>query len=138
MLLSAVSLFITMLLWPPTSPAGPEKAGSGGAKSCAELMNDIYKQVEFKDLHDYLQNELKKASVQGKAQEYINNTLPAFKAACPTEAKSIKDLENGNYLKKLAAERKKRNKAWSHVKGAGGYTGTAGQDEDLEDLEIQR
>lgn len=130
MLLSAVSLSITLLLWPPTSPAGP--------KSCAELMNDIYKQVEFEDLHDYLQNELKKASVQGKAQEYINNTLPAFKAACPTEAKSIKDLENGNYLKKLAAEREKRQKAWRHVKVSGGFIGTAGQDEDLEDLEIQR
>jgi hypothetical protein len=101
-------------------------------------MNDIYKQVEFEDLHDYLQNELKKASVQGKAQEYINNTLPAFKAACPTEAKSIKDLENGNYLKKLAAEREKRKKAWRHVKASGGFIGTAGQDEDLEDLEIQR
>jgi len=129
MLLSAVSLSITLLLWPPTSPAGP--------KSCAELMNDIYKQVEFEDLHDYLQNELKKASVQGKAQEYINNTLPAFKAACPTEAKSIKDLENGNYLKKLAAERQKREKALRHIKTPP-YGSGAGEDRDLDDLEIQR
>lgn len=127
MLLSAVSLSITMLLWPPASPAGPEKAGSGGAKSCAELMNEIYKRV---DLY-FIMGE-------GKAQEVINDSLPAFKAACPTEAKSIKDLENGNYLKKLAAEREKRNKAWRHVKAAGGFTATAGQDEDLEDLEIQR
>jgi hypothetical protein len=100
-------------------------------------MNDIYKQVEFEDLHDYLQNELKKASVQGKAQEYINNTLPAFKAACPTEAKSIKDLENGNYLKKLAAERQKREKALRHIKTPP-YGSGAGEDRDLDDLEIQR
>lgn len=130
MLLFAVSLSITMLLWPPTSPAGP--------KSCAELMNEIYKRVESLDFHDFRTNEGKKASVRGKAQEYINDSLPAFKAACPTEAKSIKDLENGNYLKKLAAEREKRKKARRHVKTGGGYTGGAGQDEDLEDLEIQR
>jgi hypothetical protein len=115
MLLSAVSLSITMLLWPPTSPAAP--------KSCAENMNEIYKRV---NLH-FIMGE-------GKAQEVINDSLPAFKAACPTEAKSIKDLENGNYLKKLAAEREKRKKAHRHVKDTGG----AGQDEDLEDLEVQR
>lgn len=119
MLLSAVSLSITLLLWPPASPAGP--------KSCAELMNEIYKRVK---LH-FIMGER-------QAQEVINDSLPAFKAACPTEAKSIKDLENGKYLKKLAAEREKQKKAWRHVKGAGGYTGGAGQDEDLEDLEIQR
>ena len=119
MLLSAVSLTITMLLWPPTSPAGP--------KSCAELMNEIYKRVS---LH-FIMGE-------GKAQEIINDSLPAFKAACPTEAKSIKDLENGNYLKKLVAEREKQKKALRHVKGSAGFTGGAGQDEDLEDLEIQR
>ncbi|HSA62059.1 MAG TPA: hypothetical protein VLE03_07450 [Nitrospiraceae bacterium] len=119
MLLSAVSLSITLLLWPPASPAGP--------KSCAELMNEIYERVK---LH-FIMGER-------QAQEVINDSLPAFKAACPTEAKSIKDLENGNYLKKLAAEREKQKKAWRHVKGAGGYTGGAGQDEDLEDLEIQR
>lgn len=130
MLLFAVSLSITMLLWPPASPAAP--------KSCAELMKEIYKEVESLDYSDSLHNDLKKASVRGKAQEYINDTLPAFKAACPTEAKSIKDLENGNYLKKLAAEREKRKKAWRHVKAAGGFSGSAGQDEDLEDLEIQR
>ena len=82
-------------------------------------------------------NEVEKASVR-KTQEYIKDTLPAFKAACPTEANSIRDLENGNYLKKLAAEREKRKKAWRHVKAAGGFTGGAGQDGDLEDLEIQR
>ncbi len=37
MLLSAVSLSITLLLWPPASPAGP-----AGPKSCRELMNDFY------------------------------------------------------------------------------------------------
>ena len=118
-LLSAVSLSITMLLWPPTSPAGP--------KSCAENMNAIYKRVSL----DFIISE-------EMAQEAINDSLPAFKAACPTEAKSIKDLENGNYLKKLAAEREKRKKALRRVKTGGGYTSGAGQDEDLEDLEIQR
>lgn len=130
MLLSAVSLSITMLLWP--------EAGSGGAKSCAENMNEIYKRVESLDFVDHVTNEEKKASVRGKAQEYINDTLPAFKAACPTEAKSIKDLEDGRYLRKLVAEREKRKKALRHIKATAGFTGTAGQDEDLEDLEIQR
>lgn len=115
MLLSAVSLSITMLLWPPTSPAAP--------KSCAENMNEMYKRVDVY----FMMSE-------GKAQEYINDTLPAFKGACPGEAKSIKDLENGNYLKKLTAAREKRKKAHRHVKDTGG----AGQDEDLEDLELQR
>lgn len=121
MLLSAVSLSITMLLWPPTSPAEP--------KSCADNMNEIYKQVELLALDDDLINELKKASVRGKAQEYINDTLPAFKAACPTEAKSIKDLENGNYLKKLAAIREKRKKALRHIKDSEGFTGGSGGNE---------
>ena len=128
MLLSAVSLSITLLLWPPASPAGP--------KSCKELMNDFYEQVARADFHDNLQKEMGKDF--RTAQEYIKEKLPALKAACPTEANSIRDIENGNYLKKLAAEREKRKKAWRHVKGAGGYTGGAGQDEDLEDLEIQR
>jgi len=102
-------------------------------------MNDIYKKVEDEDLYDYLQNELKKAPVQAKAQEYIKDTLPAFKAACPTEAKSIKDLENGNYLKKLAAEREKRRKAFARIKAAsGGFSDGPGEDRDLEDLEVQR
>ena len=133
MLLSAVSLSlsITMLLWPA--------AGSGAPKSCAENMNEIYKQVETLDLHDHLTNEAKKASVRGNAQEYINDTLPAFKAACPTEANSIKDLENGNYLKKLAAEREKRRKAFARIKAAsGGFSDGPGEDRDLEDLEVQR
>ena len=117
MLLFAVSLSITMLLWPPTSPAGP--------KSCAENMNEIYKRVSLY----FIMSE-------GKAQEVINDSLPAFKAACPgpTEANSIIALENGSYLKKLAAEREKRKKAHRHVKDTGG----AGQDEHLEYLEVQR
>ena len=107
-LLSAVLLSITMLLWP--------HVGSGAPKSCAENMNDIYKKVESLASDDFITNEYEKASVRGKAQEYIKDTLPGFKAACPTEAKSIKDLENGNYLKKLAAEHEKRKKALRHVK----------------------
>jgi len=127
-LLSAVSLSITMLLWPPTSPAGP--------KSCAELMKEFYEQVARADSHDHLQKELGKDF--RTAQEYIKEKLPALKAACPGEAKSIRDIENGNYLKKLAAEREKRKKAHRHVKTAGGYSGGAGEDEDLEGLEILR
>lgn len=130
MLLSAVSLSIIMLLWPPTTQAEP--------KSCAENMKTIYKEVDSLDFLDYATNKEKKASVSAKTQEYLKDTLPAFKAACPTEAKSIKDLENGSYLKKLAAEREKRQKAWRRIKSAGGYTDGAGQDEDLEDLEVQR
>jgi len=118
MLLSAVSLSITMLLWPPTSPAAP--------KSCAENMNEIYKRVSLRFITD-----------GEKVQEFINDTLPAFKAACPTEAKSIKDLENGNYLKKLVAERQKREKALRHIKTPP-YGSGAGEDRDLDDLEIQR
>jgi len=90
-------------------------------------MNEIYKRVSLY----FIMGE-------GKAQEVINDSLPAFKAACPTEATSIKDLENGSYLKKLAAAREKQKKALRHVKASGGFTGTAGQDEDLEDLEVQR
>jgi hypothetical protein len=121
MLLSAVSLSITILLWPPTSPAEP--------KSCADNMNEIYKQVKLLAVNDDLINELKKASVRGEAQEYINDTLPAFKAACPTEAKSIKDLENGNYLKTLAAIREKEKKALRHIKDSAGFTGGSRGDE---------
>jgi hypothetical protein len=119
MLLSAVSLSITMLLWP--------QAGSGSAKSCAENMNEIYERVSLRFIVD-----------GEKVQEFINDSLPAFKAACPTEAKSIKDLEDGRYLRKLVAEREKRKKALRHIKATAGFTGTGGQDEDLEDLEIQR
>jgi hypothetical protein len=119
MLLSAVSLSITMIVWP--------QAGSGAAKSCADNMKEIYERVSLRFITD-----------GEKVQEFINDTLPAFKAACPTEAKSIKDLENGRYLKKLVAEREKLRKALRHVKATGEFTGTAGQDEDLEDLEIQR
>ena len=98
-------------------------------------MNEIYKQVETLDLHDHLTNEAKKASVRGKAQEYINDTLPAFKAACPTEAKSITDLENGNYLKKLAAIREKRKRHFVILRQVPASPALR-HDEDLEDLEV--
>jgi len=75
---------------------------------------------------------------EGKAQEVINDSLPAFKAACPTEAKSIKDLENGNYLKELAAQLKKLKKSRGHVKDGGIISGGPGEDRDLEDLEVLR
>jgi hypothetical protein len=119
MLLCAASLFITMLLWPPTSPAGP--------KSCAENMKDIYSRVSLRFIAD-----------GEKVQEFINDTLPAFKAACPTEAKSIKDLENGRYVLKLVAKRERDKKAYRHIKSSAGSTGGAGEDMDLEDLELQR
>jgi hypothetical protein len=89
-------------------------------------MNEIYKRVSLRFITD-----------GEKVQEFINDTLPAFKAACPTEAKSIKDLENGNYLKKLVAERQKREKALRHIKTPP-YGSGAGEDRDLDDLEIQR
>ena len=118
-LLSVVSLSIIMLLWPPTSPAGP--------KSCADNMKELYERVNFWFIMG-----------SEKAQEFIKENLPALKAACPTEANSIKDLENGNYLKKLVAKRERDKKAHRHIKSGAGFTGGAGQDEDLEDLEIQR
>ena len=129
-LLSAVSLFITVLICPPTSLAAP--------KSCAENMNDIYKEVERYELIDYAAKLEKKASQ--KTQEYLTDTLPAFKAACPAEAKSIKDLENGRYVNKLAAEREKRIKAERRVKASvkDPFPYMDAEDTDLEDLEVQR
>jgi hypothetical protein len=128
MILSTVSLSITMLVWPPASPAGP--------KSCAELVKEFYEQVERSDFHDYLQKKMGKDF--RTAQEYIKEKLPALKAACPTEANSIRDIENGNYLKKLAAKREREEKAHRHIKSGAGFTGGAGEDQDLEDLELQR
>ena len=119
MFLSAVLLSSTMLVWP--------QAGSGAAKSCAENMNDIYKRVSLRFITD-----------DEKVQDFIKEILPAFKAACPTEAKSIKDLEDGRYVRRLVAEREKRKKALRHIKATVGFTGSGGQDEDLEDLEVQR
>jgi hypothetical protein len=121
MLLSVVTLSIAMLVWPPTTQAEP--------KSCAENMKTIYKEVESLDFLDYVTNKEKKASVSAKTQEYLKDTLPAFKAACPTEAKSIKDLENGNYLKTLAAIREKEKKALRHIKYSAGFTGGSGSNE---------
>jgi hypothetical protein len=109
MLLSAVLLSITILAW--------TQAGSGAAKSCADNMNEIYQRVSLRFITD-----------GEKVQEYINDTLPAFKAACPTEAKSIKDLENGQYLHKLVTEREKRKKALRHIKDSAGFTGGSGSD----------
>ena len=128
--LSAVALFITMLVWPPTIQAEP--------KSCTENMNKIYKEVESLDFLDYVTNKEKKASVSAKTQEYLKDTLPAFKAACPTEAKSIKDLENGNYLKKLVAERQKREKAERHIKQGAYGPGGAGEWNVLNDLVLEQ
>ena len=126
-LLSAVLLSITMLLWPPTSPAGP-----AGPKSCAELMQEFYEQVARADFHDYLQKEMGKDFKT--AQEYIKEKLPALKAACPTEANSIRDIENGKYLKQLAAKRERDKKAHRHIK-----KDDPESDADMEQfLEVQR
>ena len=79
MLLSAVSLALSITCSWPT-------AGSGAAKSCAENMNEIYKQVETLDLHDHLTNEAKKASVRGKAQE-STSTIPSRHSKRPARRK---------------------------------------------------
>ena len=100
MLLSAVSLSIIMLLWPPASPASPP-----GPKSCAELMKELYELVRLEFVFG-----------DEQAKELIKQRLPALKAACPTEANSIRDLENGNYLKTLAARRERNRKAERHIK----------------------
>ena len=122
--LCGLSLCVVILSWAPSSLA----------EMCQDDMNKIYKQVELLDLMDNTSNQTKQASVSGKAQDFINKSLPPFKERCPMSSGSIVNLENGNYLRDLAAAREKRKKAFRHVQ----LTGTAGQDEDLEDLEIQR
>ena len=68
MLLSAVSLSITMLLWP--------EAGSGGAKSCAENMNEIYKRVESLALRGP-RNERRKKGLGPREGSGIHQRYPA-------------------------------------------------------------
>ncbi|MGQ0666896.1 MAG: hypothetical protein ACT4O4_07670 [Nitrospiraceae bacterium] len=125
MLLFGLSLSVVFLVWPPSSLA----------EMCQDEMNRIYKQVELLDLMDNTSNQPKQASVSGKAQEFINKSLPPFKEKCPMSSGSIVNLENGKYLRDLAAAREKRKKAFGDIQFVGS---TAGQDEDLEDLEIQR
>lgn len=134
MLLWVVSLSVIIFLWPPSSLAGTEKAFSAYAKMCQDDMNKLYKQVEGFESLDNLNNEEKKATVSGKAQEFINKSLPKFKERCPTEANSIKDLENGHYLQKLAAAREKRMKAFRHIKAAGHVSDS----ELMEDLSLEQ
>ncbi|MEO6308711.1 MAG: hypothetical protein ABIO96_10055 [Nitrospiraceae bacterium] len=129
-----LSLYIVMLLWPPSSLAGPEKALSAYAEMCTDDMGKLYKQVEALESLDNLNNEAKKASVSGKAQEFINKSLPKFKERCPTEANSIKDLENGHYFQKMAAAREKRKKARGDIKA----TGDNPDSESFEDLSLQQ
>ena len=115
MLLSAVSLSIIMLSWP--------QAGSGAPKSCAELVKEFYQRV---DLYFLMGKD--------KTQEFIKENLPAIKAACPEEAKSMTNLENGDYLRKLEAKRKKDKKSHGHVKTSGDSPNTGGKEDDLEGL----
>ena len=125
MLLCGLSLSVVFLLAPRSSLA----------EVCQDEMNKVYKQVELLDLLDNTSNQTKQASVSGKAQEFINKALPPFKEKCPMSSGSIHNLENGKYLRDLAAAREKRKKAFRNIQFVGS---TAGQDEDLEDLEIQR
>ena len=104
-----LSLCVVMLLWPPSSLA----------EMCQDGMYKIYKQVEALDSLDSLSNEGKKASISGKAQEFINKSLPPFKEKCPMSSGSIHNLENGKYLRDLAAAREKRKKALRHIKATG-------------------
>lgn len=135
--LCGLSLCVVMLLWAQPSLAGPEKALSlFDAKMCQDAMKKIYNGVELRDLGDNTDNEIRKASVNRTAQEYINKSLPPFKEKCgPLEANSVRDLENGNYLRTLAAAREKRKKAHSHIKDSGPEIPDS---ELFEGLEIQR
>jgi hypothetical protein len=109
MLLCGLSISVAILLWPPSSLA----------EMCQEDMNKIYKQVELLELMDYTSNQTKQASVSGKAHDFINKSLPPFKEKCPMSSGSIHNLENGKYLRDLAAAREKRKKSHRHVKSGG-------------------
>ena len=124
MLLCGLSISVVILLSPPSSLA----------EMCQDDMNKIYKQVESLDSLDSLSNEEKKASISGKAQEFINKSLPPFKERCPMSSGSIHNLENGKYLRDLAAARERRKKALRHVKAAGNISDS----ELFENLELQR
>jgi hypothetical protein len=124
MLLCGLSISVVILLSPPSSLA----------EMCQDDMNKIYKQVEALDSLDSLSNEEKKASISGKAQEFINKSLPPFKERCPMSSGSIHNLENGKYLRDLAAARERRKKALRHVKAAGNISDS----ELFENLELQR
>jgi hypothetical protein len=100
--LCGLSLSVAFLLWPPLSLAG----------TCQDDLAKIYKQVDLLFLQDYTRNQTSQASVSGSAQEFINKSVPPFKAKCPAEATSnVGDLENGKYLRDLAAAHEKRKKA---------------------------
>lgn len=133
MLLGMVSLTVITLLWPPSSPA--QKPLSAHEKMCQDEVAKLYKRVEALEALDALTNDPMKASVKGRAQDAINLYLPKLKDNCPTAANSLKDLENGNYLRKLAAAREKRRKAIRHVTSSDPDI----SDADLDDLlEFQR
>ena len=124
MLLCGLSISVVILLWPPSSLA----------EMCQDDMNKIYKQVELLELMDDTSNQTKQASVSGKAQDFINKSLPLFKERCPMSSGSIVNLENGKYLRDLAAAREKRKKAHRHIKSGGAISDS----ELFENLELQR
>lgn len=132
MLLGMVSLTVITLLWPPSS--GAQKPLSAHEKMCQEEVATLYKRVEALEMLDATANETSKATVSGKAQDAINLYLPKLKDNCPTEAKSLTNLKDGTYLRKLAAAREQRRKAHRHVTRSDPDV----SDDDLEDLEIQR
>ena len=135
--LCGLSLCVVMLLWPPSSLAGPEKAFSAYATICKDDMQKLYKTVELLYPIDLVINETKQASVPGSAQKFLEDSLPRFKEKCgPLEANSVRDLENGKYFRSVAAKRDKDKKAISRIRKSAGATVL--EDNDFEDLEIQR
>lgn len=136
--LCGLSLCVVMLLWPPSSLAGPEKAFSAYATICKHDMEKLYKTVEDLYRLDLTVNETTQASVRGSAQKFLEKSLPQFKEKCgPLEANSVRDLENGKYFRSVAAKREKDKKAHNRIrKSTAGATGP--EDNDFEDLEIQR
>lgn len=133
MLLGVVSLAVITLLWPASGRA--QKPLSAHEKMCQDEVIKLYNRVKELEALDALTNDPIKASVRGKAHDAINLYLPKLKDNCPTAANSLKDLENGNYLRKLAAAREKRRKAIRHVTSSDPDI----SDADLDDLlELQR
>ena len=121
----------------PNIPAIPDMKNDFSVyeQPCRDDMGKLYKQVEALESLDNLNNDVKKASVSGKAQEFINKSLPKFKEKCgPLAATSVRDLENGIYLRVLAAAREKRKKAFRHIKAAGHVSDS----ELMEDLSLQQ
>lgn len=134
MLLCMVSLALALLVWPPSSRA--QKPLSAHEKLCRDEVSTLYKLVELDDAMDAGANDRVQASVSHKAQDRIALGLPKLKDNCPAEAKSLRDLENGNYLRNLAARREKLKKADARLRAL--PTPEIPDSELFEGLEAQR